>query len=72
MAYTPLYKLEDGYYVTQFKKGDEVYAEVTDFNITKNKQYQILDFYGMDVEIVNDLGEQEWYTNEWFSMTKYT
>lgn len=51
-----------------WKVGDLVAANDTDFNITENKVYQILrrgTLYDCFF-IINDLGEEEEYTQEYF------
>lgn len=56
--------------VRPWKIGDWVVAQITDFNITQGKEYQIL---GEDVfvdcfKIKNDIGEVEGYSEEYFEM----
>lgn len=53
-----------------WKTGDTVLATETDFNITEGKTYEIVKpgvFYDCLV-IVNDLGEEEEYSEEFFKL----
>lgn len=69
MITTPLFRIENGIYYQQFKVGSYVYSTVTDFNIIKKNRYIITDIIGSDIEIINENGEKEIYTHDYFSMT---
>lgn len=70
MVITPLYTVEDGIYYQQFQVGSHVYSAHTDFNIITGNRYLITDTLGLDVEIVNEKGEKEVYSHEYFSISK--
>lgn len=71
MIYTPLYEVKNGIYHQRFKVGlSYIYSLDTDFNIIKGNSYLVTDSIGLDVEIVNEKGEKEIYSHEYFSMTK--
>lgn len=48
----------------------EEYAEANktaeDFNLTVGKKYKVLGFDGAYIKIKNDLGNEEWYSLEYF------
>lgn len=53
-----------------WKTGDTVLSTITDFNITKGKTYTIVKrgvFYDCFV-IVNDLGKEEEYSEDYFKL----
>lgn len=47
--------------------GDVVVASFSDYNLTRRKLYKIVDVVSYDeIVIINDLGEEDTYTVEWF------
>lgn len=70
MVITPLYTVENGIHHQQFQVGSYVYSAHTDFNIINGNRYLVTDTFGLDIEIVNEKGEKEIYTHEYFSMSK--
>lgn len=70
MITTPLYKEVNGVFVSQVVAGSVVYAIDTNHNLTEGKEYIVSQNAYGDVLIKNDIGNEEWYTNEWFSLTK--
>lgn len=51
--------------------GDYVYAKSRgeEFNLTKNKKYEVLFTNGYDmILIVNDKSQEDWYSVEYFSI----
>lgn len=54
--------------VITIKTGDIVTANrgATDYNLTENKQYQVLDFDGDCILIMTDTGETEWFSRDYF------
>ena len=51
------------------KKGDFVKANEfgKEFNLTVGKEYEILEHYGREYKIKNDLGVEDIYTYEYFT-----
>ncbi|WAB25067.1 hypothetical protein M3_0116 [Lysinibacillus phage vB_LfM_LysYB1] len=71
MIVTPLWEVNGNVHLPRFKKNKSyVYATLTDFNIIKGERYLIVGTEGIDIEIVNEIGEREVYTTDYFSMTK--
>lgn len=70
MIITPLWDIYNGIHHARFKVGSEVYSTESEFNLTEGRKYKITELVGADIEIINDLGEKEIYTTEYFSMTK--
>lgn len=54
--------------VLEIKTGDIITAnrDATDYNLTENKQYQVLDFDGDCILVMTDTGETEWFSRDYF------
>lgn len=48
--------------------GDSIIANEagSEFNLTKDKEYKLLDYNGDCVLVVNDTGNKEWYSVDYF------
>lgn len=52
--------------IIYFPIGKPVTARESIFTLTENKKYVVLNYEGDRVKIQNDLGEEDWYTIEYF------
>lgn len=54
--------------VTQIKTGDIVTAnrDASDYHLTENQKYQVLDFDGDCILVMTDIGEMEWFSRDYF------
>ena len=54
--------------ITHIKVGDIVTAnqDATDYHLTEDKQYQVLDFDGDCILVMTDYGETEWLAKDYF------
>lgn len=52
--------------IIYFSIGEPVTARESIFALTENKKYVVLNYEGDCVKIQNDLGEEDWYTIEYF------
>ena len=52
----------------RYNTGNTVKAtkQAEDFNLTEDKEYEILDYSCNTVQVRNDLEIEEWYTTEYF------
>lgn len=71
MIITPLWEVKQGVYCARFKVNKSyVYATATEHNLIEGERYLVVGTEGLYVAVVNETGETELYSDEWFSMTK--
>ena len=67
---TPLYREENGVLVFEASVKQEVYATDSEHSLTKNKAYIIEAIVWGEIVVVNDKGEKELYSPDWFSLSQ--
>lgn len=67
---TSLYKEVNGVFVMKVSAGDIVYGYDNNHNLTRNKEYTVLEQAYGEVLVTNDTGNSEWYSHDWFRLHK--